>query len=684
MQRKLLSVAMMLATSATLSGPVNAQEQQPAPALSSGIDLQWLDTTVRPQDDFFRYMSGKWLASHEIPADRGRSTSFDALNDLSEQRCYDLITMLSEAKNLQPGSGTKKMADLYASFMNQKLADQRDLKPLHELFAQVDHLTKKEQLPALSAALSKLGISMPLTTYIGQDARDANRYAVYLSQGGLTLPDRDYYLKQDDAKMVAFRQAYLKHIQTMLELSGANDAVKSAADILALETAIAQLQWTRVENRDPIKTYNRETLAQLQDFTPNFDWHAYLVAADIGSKADYVIVRQPSFVQGLNRLILDTPLPVWKTYLKWRTLTVYAPYLSQRFVQENFDFTSKTLRGIPENRPRWKRGVAEVEAALPEALGKLYVEKYFPPANKARMEQLVSNLILAYRQSISSLSWMSEETRQQALTKLARFTPKIAYPDQWRDYTRLVIKSDDLVGNVERARQFENRRQTDKLGKPVDRTEWGMSPQTVNAYYNPRNNEIVFPAAILQPPFFNAQADDAVNYGGIGAVIGHEISHGFDDAGSQSDGDGNLRDWWSKDDKANFKKLTSALVEQYNAYSPLPGYHLNGALTLGENIADNSGLAIAYKAYLISLGGKPAPVIDGFTGEQRFYMGWAQVWRGKARDAETIRLINIDPHSPSAARGNLPLTNQPGFYSAFDLQPNDKMYRTPDQRIILW
>jgi predicted metalloendopeptidase len=691
MQHKLISIAIFASINLMAPALVHAQgvtgntaSSITANPLNSGIDLQWLDTSVRPQDDFYQYMSGKWLSSKEIPADKARYNSFDILSDLSEQRLHDLITTLSKDKKLAPGSNGRKIADLYGSYMNVTLADHRKAIPLQPLFAKIDHITSKDQLPALSADFGKIGISVPVNTFIGQDARDASKYAVYVSQGGLTLPDRDYYLKEDDEKMKQFRVAYLTHVQTMLEMTGAKDGAKSAAQILALETALAKIQWSRVENRDPIKTYNKVDIDKLHELLPSFGWTSYLAEAGIANKVDYVIMRQPTFFHDLDKVIQDTPLDVWKTYFRWKALNAFAPFLSKEFVDEDFAFTGKTLRGIPENKPRWKLGIAQVEAAVPEALGQLYVEKYFPPENKARMEHLVGNLILAYKDSIQSLTWMSQETKNEALVKLSKFTPKIGYPDKWRDYSKLVIKKNDLVGNVMRGREFENQHDLNKLGKPVDKTEWGMSPQTINAYYNARNNEIVFPAAILQPPFFNAAADDAVNYGGIGAVIGHEISHGYDDSGSQSDGDGNLRDWWTKEDKENFKKLTAAMIEQYNAFSPVPGYHVNGALTLGENMADNSGLAISYKAYKISLGGKPAPVIDGLTGDQRFYMGWAQVWRGKTREAEAIRLVNVDPHSPSPARGNLPLVNQPGFYSAFDVKEGDKMYAAPDKRIIIW
>lgn len=660
---------------------------QAVAALNSGLELQWIDQNVRPQDDFFRFMSGKWLNTTEIPADRARFGSFDQLRDLSEQRSFDIIKSLAADQQLAAGSNQKKIADLYNSFMDEAQIEALDIAPLQSEFARIDTLASKAGMPALMAQLAKRGIALPLQAGINQDARNSSVYAVYLSQGGLGLPDRDYYLKQDDAKLKGFRDAYVKHIASMLSMakvSSAADAETTAAAIMALETAIAKIQWSKVENRNPVNTYNKTEIAKLAELLPDFDWSAYFASAGSKDKMAYVIVRQPGYLKGLSKVMEETPLATWQAYFKWQTLNAYAPFLSKRFVDQDFAFSSVTLRGIPSNQARWKRGVARIEEGMSEALGQLYVEKHFPPEYKARMQTLVSNLMLAYQQSIQTLSWMGDDTKKEALAKLAKFTPKIGYPDQWRDYSKLEIAKNDLVGNIMRGRELEYQRQLAKLGKPVSRHEWGMSPQTVNAYYNSRQNEIVFPAAILQPPFFNAKADDAVNYGGIGAVIGHEISHGFDDSGSQSDGDGNLRDWWSKEDKANFGKLTSALVAQYSAYSPLPGYQLNGALTLGENIADNSGLAIAYKAYQISLGGKAAPVIDGYTGNQRLFMGWAQVWRGKARDAEAIRLIATDPHSPSMFRGNGPLTNLPEFYSAFGVKPGDKMYVAPEQRTTIW
>ncbi len=680
--RRIFMASLLLAAS---TGCVLAAEKAaPAAPPRSGIDLQYIDTAVRPQEDLFRHVSGKWLASVEIPADRARFGSFDRLRDLAEEQLRAIIEDLAAKKDLPAGLEARKIADLYHSFMDQASAETHGLKALQSEFARIDGLADKREIPALLAHFSALGIAVPIIPRIDQDARDSSRYAVYLSQGGLGLPDRDYYLKNDDAKLKGMRGEYLKHVAKMLAMAGQKDSGQAARNILDLETGLAQAQWTKVENRNPVKTYNKTEVGQLSALVAGYDWNKYFAASGIGNKASYVIVRQPSFFQGVGKLLEATPLAVWQSYFKWHLLEAYAPYLGQRFVDADFAFSSVTLRGIPENRPRWKRGVELVEQSMGEGLGRLYVAQHFPPQHKERMHALVGNLLTAYRQSIETLDWMSPETKKEALVKLSRFTPKIGYPDQWRDYGALAVMPDDLVGNVMRARRFEYQREIAKLGQPIDRNEWHMTPQTVNAYYNPRMNEIVFPAAILQPPFFNPAADDAVNYGGIGAVIGHEISHGFDDQGSQSDGDGNLRDWWTQQDHEKFAQRTRALVAQYSAYSPLPGYPINGELTLGENIADNSGLAIAYKAYRISLGGREAPVLDGYTGDQRLYIGWSQVWRGKARDTEIIRLIKVDPHSPQVFRANVPLMNQPPFYAAFGVRDGDKMFVAPEQRISIW
>ncbi|WMW81503.1 M13 family metallopeptidase [Undibacterium cyanobacteriorum] len=674
------------ATSESPKTPSKAMEpdQKAAEKLGSGIELQWIDKNVRPQDDFFRFTAGKWLDTAEIPADKGRTGSFDALADLSLQQCREIIEALAKRKDLKAGTNQQKIADMYASFMDEARIEAADIKPLKKDFAVIDKFNDKAQLPKVMAYLARIGVATPIGAGVTQDAKDSSKYAVSVGQSGLSLPDREYYLKLDDAKYKDARAAYLEHVEKMLSMAGMKNPNQAAQSILAFETEIAKIQWSNVENRNPVKTYNKVEINKLNDLLANFDWNAYLTSMGTAGKIDYVVVRQPSYLTNFAKLIDETPVAVWQTYFKWRLLNAYAPLLSKRFVEQDFKFNSAKLRGIPEMQPRWKRAVASVEGSLSEALGQLFVEKHFPASSKARMQELVNNLLLAYKQSIETLPWMGEATKKEALAKLSKFTPKIGYPDKWRDYSALSITRDSLLANIRATRAFNYQRMIDRLGKPVDRAEWGMSPQTVNAYYNPRQNEIVFPAAILRPPFFNPDADDAVNYGGIGAVIGHEIGHGFDDSGSQSDGDGNLRDWWTAEDKANFKKLTDAMVEQYNSYSPIEGYKVNGKLTLGENIGDNSGLAIAYKAYQISLNGKNAPVIDGFTGNQRVFLGWAQVWRGKSRNDEAIRLLATDPHSPAMFRANGPLTNIDAFYEAFGVKPGDKMYVEPAKRITIW
>ncbi|WP_425458253.1 M13 family metallopeptidase [Collimonas rhizosphaerae] len=674
------STASFAQTPRTVAAAIVAQ----ASPLASGIDMQNADTAVRPQDDFYSYVNGNWLKKTEIPADKSSWGAFYELRENSLNQLHTIVDAVSAEKNITPGSNQQKIADLYASYMDEPALETLGIKPLDAEFAKVDALKDKKQIPGLIAHLNSIGVNAPYDIGIHQDAKDSSKVIADLGQSGLGLPDRDYYLKADDAKLKDTLAKYRAHIETMLALSGDKAAKKNAASIVALETELAKVQWTKVENRDPVKTYNRVELAQLQALAPHYEWDGYLSGAGLKDKVTYLVVSQPSYIKGFDKILAKTPLPVWKAYFKWHVLSSFASDLSKQYVDQNFAFKGTVLRGVPENEPRWKRGINVVEASVGEGLGQLYVQQFFPPENKARMEKLVANLIAAYNHSIDGLDWMGADTKKQAQKKLSTLMLKIGYPDKWRDYSSLAIKRDDLVGNVIRAREFEFKRNIDKLGKPVDRTEWGMTPQTVNAYYNPEFNEIVFPAAILQPPFFNANADDAVNYGGIGAVIGHEISHGFDDQGSQYDEIGNLRDWWTKEDHEKFAVKTKALVAQYSAYSPVPGYKVNGELTLGENIADNSGLAIAYKAYHLSLDGKTPPVIDGLSGDQRLYLGWAQVWRGKVRDAQAIVYVKTDPHSPPRFRGNGTLGNQPGFYSAFDVKPGDKMYLPPEQRVLMW
>jgi len=647
----------------------------------SGIELQYIDPAVRAQDDFFKHLNGKWLATTEIP---GEMSSWGVFEKLFEDIQPQLRKIIEDAAASADSADKKRIGDFYAAFMDEARLEQLGVAPVKPELARVAALKDKKELATLFAYHSRHNFSVPMDLAIHQDNKDSTKYVVDLVQSGLGMPDRDYYLKKDDAKMAEALAKYEATVAKMLALAGDANALANAKASVAFETKVAQLQWDKVELRDPVKAYNKVPVAKLRDLMPNFDWNTYLSELGIAGKVDYVIVSQPSYLKGLDKLMADTPVETLKTYFQWKVLAATAPYLSKDFVETNFEFYGKTLSGATEMRPRWKRGVSATEGALGESIGKVYVEQHFPAANKARMEHLVKNLLVAYKGSIDKIDWMSAKTKLEAQAKLAKFTPKIGYPNKWRDYSKLEIKREDLLGNVLRASAFSVQKELDKLGKPIDRDEWGMTPQTVNAYYNPELNEIVFPAAILQPPFFDASADDAVNYGAIGAVIGHEISHGFDDQGAQYDGDGNLRDWWSARDHKNFKAKTKMLVKQYGAFSPVKGYKVNGELTLGENIADNSGLAIAYKAYKLSLGGKPAPVIDGYTGEQRFYQGWAQAWRAKMRDAALIRQVTTDPHSPEEFRANGTLRNQPGFYDAFSVKKGDKMYLAPKERVIIW
>jgi predicted metalloendopeptidase len=651
--------------------------------LSAGIATQYIESSVRPQDDFFEYLNGKWLKTVEIPSDKSSWGSFMELRENTLPQLRGIIENVA-SKNAAKGTDEQRIGDFYASFMDEARLEQLGATPLKGELDKIAALKDKSELPAVLARLGKIGVGVPFDFGIHQDNKDSTKYVADIGQGGLGMPDRDYYLKADDAKLAATKAKYQEHVQKMLAMAGDQNAAANAKAIVDFETEIAKVQWTKVELRDPIKAYNKVNLVDMDKVAPGFDWKTWLDTTGLSAKSTYVIVGQPTYLKAFIDVSNKTSLDTWKAYLSLHLIESYGSFLSKNFVDERFDFYGRTLSGVKEMEPRWKRGVGAVERAQGESLGKLYVAQYFPAERKARMEALVKNLLAAYKQSIDKLDWMSPATKKEAQAKLAKFTPKIGYPNKWKDYSKLVVSRDDLVGNVMRSRVVEADREINKLGKPIDRDEWGMTPQTINAYYNPEMNEIVFPAAILQPPFFDANADDAVNYGGIGAVIGHEISHGFDDQGAQYDGNGNLRDWWTAADHKNFKAKTTALVNQYNAFEPLPGYHVNGELTLGENIADNSGLAIAYKAYHISLKGKKAPVIDGLTGEQRLYAGWAQVWRSKMREQQQIVQVKTDPHSPGQYRANGTLRNQPGFYEAFKVKQGDKMYLAPTERVIIW
>jgi len=652
-------------------------------AAPSGIDTAAMDPAVRAQDDFFRYSQGKWLKDVDIPSDRASWGAFNVAQENVEGQIRTLIDSAAQDQHVKAGSD-QKMGDFYASYIDEARRNALGLAPLKAEIARIEALRDKRGLATLVAQLSRIGVGTPVEMNVHQDNKASTRYIVDLAQSGLGMPNRDYYLQADDAKLAATRAKYQVHVEKMLALAGHQDAAAIAERIVALETDIARVQWSAVENRDPVKAYNKLSFAQLKQLAPAFAWDDYLKQLGAAGKIDSLIVSQPSYLQGLDKLIGATPLATWKAYLQFRLLSTYAPYLSQPFVDESFAFRGTVLSGASVNRPVQKRAIAEINRDLGEVVGKVYVSNYFPAERKRQVETMVQNFLLAFKEGIETLDWMTPATKAQAQVKLAKIKVKVGYPDKWRDYASLTIARGDLVGNVMRSRAFAQRFEVAKLGKPVDRSEWGMTPQTVNAYYNPEMNEVVFPAARLQSPLYDADAEPAINYGAVGISIGHEISHAFDDQGAQFDGDGNLRNWWTKEDSEQFAARGKVLVAQYGGYSPLPGYPLNGALTLGENIADNAGAIMASRAYKISLKGQPAPVIDGYTAEQRLFMGLAQARRGKARDAALIAQVKADPHSPSEFRVNGSLRNHPGFYEAFGVKPGDKMYLAPEQRVIFW
>ncbi|WP_395727751.1 M13 family metallopeptidase [Nakamurella sp.] len=639
----------------------------------------------RPQDDLFRHVNGHWLATAEIPADRSADGAFYQLRDGAEADSRAIIEdAAAGAADAEPGSTVQLIGDLYRSFMNVETVERLGLAPIAERLAAVDGVDSPVDLLRTLGRLERTGIGGVFGSYVDTDPGDPDRYTVNLTQGGLGLPDESYY---SDATHADTLVAYSGHLPGFLDLAGVPDAAAHGAAILELETELAAGHWDRVASRDSSKTYNPMDRAALDALMPAELWDAWLDGLGAApSVLDQVVVRQPDFFRTLAGLLTTGRLPAWRSWLISRIIRSLAPYGPAELVEKNFDFYGRTLSGTPELRERWKRGVAFVESAANEAVGRLYVERHFPPESKLRMDALVNNLLAAYRTEIRTLPWMSEDTRARALDKLDSFTPKIGYPARWRDYSALTVTADDLIGNAARAAAFELDRELAKLGGPVDRDEWFMSPQTVNAYYNPGMNEIVFPAAILQPPFFDPTADDAVNYGAIGAVIGHEIGHGFDDQGSKYDGRGALHDWWTPQDRAAFEALTGRLIEQYSRLEPqnTPGHHVNGALTIGENIGDVGGLGIAYQAWRIALGGAEPPVIDGLTGAQRFFLSWATVWRLKMREAEQIRMLAIDPHSPAEFRCNQVVRNLDGFHDAFAVQPTDALWLDPADRVRIW
>ena len=653
----------------------------PAPLLKSGLILSGFDRTVRPQDDLYRFVGGTWLANTQIPPDRSNYGSFSIVDDQTQEEVKSLIVAASEKPGRAPGSDAQKVGDFYLAFMNTDRVEGLGLTPLKEELARIQALSTPRDVARYIGHSQRLGVAQPFAWFSTPDNKNSSVYIASITQRGLTMPDRDYYLSPDE-KYAQFRAKFAVYVEQLLARAGERNAKSAAARIAALETRIANYQWTKVQNRDPVKTYNPMTLPEYEKLAPGFDWVAFFDG--LGAPVQKQDVSQPTFIKGIGQLVKTVPVADWRAYFEFQLLDSYAPALSAQFADLAFDFHQRTLNGVQEPRPRWRRAVDSINDNLGEPVGRMFVEAHFPAASKQRMTELVGNLLKVFDSSIDHLDWMSADTRAEAKKKISKITVKIGYPDKWRDYGALTIRGDDLVGNLLRAAAFENTRQIQRAGGPVDKSEWQTTPQTVNAYYSPSANEIIFPAAILRPPFFDPTADDAVNYGSIGSAIGHEISHGFDDSGRQFDGDGNLRDWWTADDGAKFKQRAGVVVKQFSGYTVLDDRHVNGELTLGENIGDLSGLAVAFRAYKLSLGGKPAPEIDGFSGEQRFFLGWAQVWRRKYRDEELLKRTLTDPHSPSEFRTNGPTSNIDSFYEAFGVKETDRMYRPPGERVKIW
>lgn len=646
--------------------------------MKSGIDTSYIDQAVRVQDDLFRHFNGKWLDSHVIPADRASDGVGYKLHEQAERQVREII---EGSPSTDEG---RKIGDLYKSFMDTDRIEALGCTPILAYLEKIDKVSNVGDFLKVLGALELDGFGGIFSASIYTDHMDSLSNIIYLSQGGLSLPDEAYYREE---QYQPIREAFLLHTEKMFGLVGLKDGPAQAGRILSLETALATYHWDQVKDRDATLTYNKFTRAQLEGLSPGFDWRTWLAAGEISDLGfETTIVREPDFFTGVGALLSQFDREEWLSWLRWQVISGAAPYLNDAIVKQNFSFYGTTLNGTPELRERWKRAVSVIESAIGEAVGRVYVERHFPPQSKLAMHVLVGNLVEAYRHSISNLEWMSQPTKQKALEKLGKFTPKIGYPDKWRDYSELVIDPLDLMGNMGRIAKFSRDFELAKIGAPVDRTEWYMTPQTVNAYYNPGMNEIVFPAAILQAPFFDSEADDAANYGAIGAIIGHEIGHGFDDQGSKYDGDGNLNDWWTQADRDEFDERARLLIAQYDALVPeeAPEITVNGALTVGENIGDLGGLSIAYKAYQLALGGTSAPIIDSLTGDQRFFYAWAQSWRSKIRPEALRRQVATDPHSPDKFRTNQVVRNMDAFHAAFDVGPGDGLYLSPEERARIW
>ena len=664
--------------------PQSTAVAQTAPELGSfGVDLSHQDNNVKPGDDFFRYANGKWLDSFELPADRSNYGSFTVLGDRSDQRVRSIIDDLSATEPAQE-SIEQKISDYYLSYMNTELLNEKGISPLLDGLAAIANIGSVEQLTQAFGRSDLDVTATPFNFGVTADRADPDRHQLVMVAGGISLPDRDYYLL-DTEQYQDVRAEYVLHIQRMLDFADIENSAEKAEAILALETQIAEVLWPRADRRNRDLTYNPMTYAEFKAEYTGMDWDAFFAAAGIENITD-LNVFYPSAMSPIIDMVSNAPLESWKSYLSYQLIANNASVLSEEIDNESFHFYSTVLNGVPEQRQRWERGVARVGAlnSLGEAVGQVYVSRHFPESAKAQMDELVENLRSAIAQSITGLDWMGEETKAEAHLKLNSFRPKIAYPDEWKDLSAIAISRGNLFENAQSVRVFNYYDNINRLGQPTNREEWGMTPQTVNAYYNPSFNEIVFPAGILQPPFFDPNADAAVNYGGIGAVIGHEMGHGFDDQGSKSDYKGVQRNWWTDADRENFDQLTQALAEQYDKYEPVPGYFVDGNFTLGENIGDVGGLSLAYRAYQMSLNGEEAPIIDGLTGDQRFFLSWAQVWQRKYRDEALIQRLSSDPHSPSEFRVNGVVRNFDEWYEAFDVQPGDELYLPPEQRVRIW
>ncbi|MBU2676486.1 MAG: peptidase M13 [Gammaproteobacteria bacterium] len=648
--------------------------------MASGIAVEHMDKSIHPGDDFFSYMNGVWIEQAEIPADKASYGGFAILRDESQANVRAIIEE-SASGDFAKGTDEQKVGDLYKSYLDLETRNEKGVSPLAPELERIESIDSYDDLAVYFASAIKRGYGVPFVLGQYADMKNPEYYMIYTWQAGLGLPEREYYFNEDE-NSAEIRDKYVAHIATMFDLAGLSGGQEAAKTIMALETRMADAHMKKELARDFAANYSKIPLNELGGLMPNFNWEGYIAEAGIGD-IDGLVVMMNDHMSALDEIIVETDLDTWRTYLAWVALNGAAGRLDEQLDNQNFEFYGKTLSGTEEQRPMWRRAVNTVNGSLGEVVGKVYVKEYFPPEAKQRMETLVANLILAYEKSIKELDWMSDETKAEALDKLSKFRPKIGYPDEWREY-EFDIEVDDLFGNLERATVAEYERQLARQGGPVDRGEWGMTPQTVNAYYSPALNEIVFPAAILQPPFFNLEADDAVNYGAIGAVIGHEIGHGFDDKGSTFDGDGVLRNWWTEEDRAKFEERTGKLVAQYSAFAPFDDLNVNGEFTLGENIGDLGGVSIGLLAYKMSLEGKEAPVIDGFTGVQRVFLGYGQVWRNKYRDEALRQLIQTDPHSPSMYRANGAVRNVPEWYEAFDVTEAHALYLPPEERVKIW